>query len=157
MNKVFIIGRLTKDPEIRATQTGKKVASFSLAVNEGKDSNGQEIVQFFNCSGWDRLAEIVELYVKKGTKVAVIGSLKNRTWDKPDGTKGNATDIQVKELEILSSKLDAAGDQQAGFAGNTTPQANTKPAKSNDNDSDAVPNQELPEISVDDINVQMPF
>ena len=99
MNKVILIGNLTKDPEIRNTQTGKKVATFALAVNEGKDK-----VQYFNCSAWERLAEILEQYVKKGVKVAIVGSLQNRTWDKPDGTKAYATDIVIRELDILTSR-----------------------------------------------------
>jgi single-strand DNA-binding protein len=107
MNKIILIGRLTKDPEIRVTQSSKKVASFSIAVNDGKDSNGQDITQFFNCNAWEKLAEIIESYIKKGTKVAVIGRLQNRSWDKPDGTKGYATDINVRELEILTSKAEA--------------------------------------------------
>jgi single-strand DNA-binding protein len=158
MNKVFVIGRLTRDPEIRSTANGKKVAGFSIAVNEGKDAQGQEIVQYFDLSAWDRLAEIVELYIKKGTKIAVIGALKNRTWDKPDGTKGRATEIVVKELEILSSKSeDSAYREQGASTGNNggpsiPPQPN-QPSQ----DQDSVSSEELPEIDVDDLNVQMPF
>jgi len=119
MNKIFLIGRLTKDPEIRLTSTGKKVASFALAVNEGKDSNGQDLVQYFNMSAWEKLADILEQYVKKGSKVAVIGRLQNRSWDKPDGTKGYATDVSVKELELLSSKTET-GDYSAPNSGDSS-------------------------------------
>lgn len=150
MNKVFLIGRLTKDPEIRVTSTGKKVASYSIAVNEGKDSAGQDLVQYFNLSAWDKLAEIVEQYVKKGTKVAIIGRLQNRSWDKPDGTKGYATDVSVREMEILSSKSDAVGEPES--APKSTSQSSS-PDPSDDNNEDG----ELPEIDVDSINVRMPF
>lgn len=151
MNKVFLIGRLVKDPEIRTTTTGKKVASFSLAISDGKDQNGQEITQFFNGSAWERLAEIIEMYVKKGTKVAIFGSLKNRSWDKQDGTKGYATDILAREMEILSSKNESSGD--------------SVPTPPNDDSSSTAPkkpkeekiNDELPEIDINDINIQMPF
>lgn len=157
MNKVFVIGRLTKDPEIRTTSTGKKVANFSIAVNEGKDQSGNDRVQYFNLSAWDRLAEILEKYVKKGTRVACVGSLQNRSWDKPDGTKGYATDISAREVEILSSRAESEAMAQAGggassaapsapSGGNSTPSAPAEP-----------PKQELPEINVDDINIQMPF
>ncbi len=155
MNKIFLIGRLTKDAEIRTTTTGKKIASFSIAVNEGKDQTGQEIVQFFNLSAWERLAEIVEQYVKKGSKVAIVGSLKNRSWDKPDGTKGYATDVLVKELEILSS----AGDRQEG----AVPSDNSSSSTSSNNAGGTAaaekiaPEAELPDINIDDINIQMPF
>jgi single-strand DNA-binding protein len=154
MNKVFLIGNLTKDPEIRVTGTGKKVASFSVAVNEGKDSNGQEIVQYFNLTAWEKLAEIIEQYIKKGTKVAAIGRLQNRSWDKPDGTKGYATDVLVRELEILSSKADSERMAAAQPQADSTPKPATKtPSKSDDSDG----NTEIPEIDVDSINVQMPF
>ncbi len=112
MNKIFLIGRLTKDPEIRVTGNGKKVAGFSIAVNEGKDSSGQDITQFFNCSAWEKLAEIIENYVPKGTKVAIFGRLQNRSWDKPDGSKGYATDVVVREMEILSSKQETMERKQ---------------------------------------------
>jgi single-strand DNA-binding protein len=151
MNKVFLIGRLVKDPEIRTTSTGKKVASFSLAISDGKDQSGQEITQFFNGSAWERLAEIIEMYVKKGTKVAIFGSLKNRSWDAPDGTKRYATDILAREMEILSSKNESNGD--------------SVPTPPNDDSSAPAPkkakeekvNDELPEIDINDINIQMPF
>lgn len=157
MNKVFLIGRLTKDPEIRITGTGKKVASFVIAVNEGKDSSGQELVQFFNCTAWERLAEVVEKYVTKGTKVAVIGNLRNRSWDKPDGSKGYATDILVRELEILSGKTDATAskfeeNQQSGSDDQANSQVGSAPAKETKPEEDV-----LPEIDVDQLNVQMPF
>lgn len=155
MNKVFLIGNLTKDPEIRSTSTGKKVASFSIAVNEGKDTNGQEVVQYFNLSAWEKLAEIIESYVKKGTKVATIGRLQNRSWDKPDGTKGYATDVVVRELEILTSRADAERMAQQtqvdGSESMGSGSMQTKKTKKSDSEG------ELPEIDVDSINVQMPF
>jgi len=150
MNKVFLVGRLTKDPEIRVTPNGKKVASFAIAINEGKDADGQELVQFFNCSAWERLAEIIEAYVPKGTKVAIVGSLRNRSWDKPDGTKGYATEILVREMEILSSKAEI--DKQAETNASQASQSETK--KINQNPS---PEDDLPEIDVEQLNVQMPF
>lgn len=152
MNKVFLIGRLTKDAEVRVTQTGKKVASFSIAVNDGKNSQGQELVQYFNLSAWEKTAEIIELYVKKGTKVAVFGRLQNRSWDKADGTKGYATDILVSELEILSSKAEG----EAYTAQNPTTNETTKPASSKSENKKAK-DDELPEIDVESLNVQMPF
>lgn len=130
MNKTILIGRLTKDPEIRVTQTGKKVASFSIAVSDGKDQNGQQISQYFNCTAWEKLAEIIEMYTPKGTKVCVIGKLQNRSWDKPDGTKAYVTDILISELEILSSKSEK--------------QSKPEP-------------KSIPEIDVNDLDVTMPF
>ncbi len=162
MNKVFLIGRLTKDPEIRVTSTGKKVASFSLAVNEGKDANGQELVQFFNLSAWEKLAELIESYVKKGGRLAVVGRLQNRSWDKPDGSKGYATDVVVREMEILTSKSEAQSMSEADNSNshpddtsNTTSPAKSakKSAKPAEDDGE----DELPEIDIDSMNVTMPF
>ncbi|MEM1311860.1 MAG: single-stranded DNA-binding protein [Patescibacteria group bacterium] len=160
MNKVFLIGNLTKEPEVRVTGTGKKVVNFSIAVNEGKDMNGQEIVQYFNMSAWERLADIIEQYVKKGTKVAVVGRLQNRSWDKPDGTKGYATDVSVRELEILTSKADS--ERLAAAAQATSSNSSNQQATPTSQADDKTANEtkaalEVPEIDVDSINVQMPF
>jgi single-strand DNA-binding protein len=155
MNKIFLIGRLTKDAEIKTTATGKKIASFSIAVNEGKDQTGQEIVQFFNLTAWERLAEIVEQYVKKGSKVAIVGSLKNRSWDKPDGTKGYATDVLVKELEILSS---AGERQESGMSSDSASMSSSNSAGTTSTPTEKIaPEAEIPDINIDDINIQMPF
>ena len=160
MNKVIIIGRLTKDPEIRVTQSGKKVASLSIAVDDGKDTNGQKLTQYFNASAWDVLAERFESFVKKGHRVCVIGKLQNRSWDKPDGTKGYATDVQVRELELLTSKSEAEaldqGSHDSGESEYHQPETKSvsKPASKKKAES---ADEELPEIDVDSINVQMPF
>jgi single-strand DNA-binding protein len=153
MNKVTLIGRLTKDPEIKLTQSGKKIASFSLAVDDGKDQNGQKLSQYFNCSAWDQLAELFEQYLKKGHRVAVIGKLQNRSWDKPDGTKGYATDIQVREMEMLTSRAEA---ESLSVSESTNP--SIPPVKANKRVSEPAKNDsDLPEIDVDSISVQMPF
>lgn len=161
MNKVILIGNLTKDPEIRTTSTGKKVASFSLAVNDGKDSNGQELVQYFNCTAWDKTAEIIESYIKKGYKVGIGGKLKNRSWDKPDGTKGYATDITVNDLEILTSRIEgerlAQNAGESGGASSSSAPARKPASRPAQADEDLDNGGELPEIDVDSINVQMPF
>jgi single-strand DNA-binding protein len=164
MNKVILIGRLTRDPEIRSTSTGKKVASFSIATDEGKDSSGNKITQYFDISAWDRLSDIVESYVKKGTRVAIVGSLRNRSWDGPDGTKRRATDITARELEILTSRAEseamqaAQANQPSAPAQQSTASSAPSPAKKEAAPSSAP--QDLPEIDVnelDDMNVQMPF
>jgi len=159
MNKVILIGNLTRDPEIKVTQTGKKLARFSIAVNEGKNRDGQEMVQYFNLTAWEKLAEIVESYVKKGHKIAIVGNLQNRSWDKPDGTKGYATDITVREMEMLTSKLEA-DKINASQAANPTPTNNstsqtqsTQPNPKNQSE----PAEKLPEIDINDMNVSMPF
>jgi single-strand DNA-binding protein len=156
MNLVIITGRLTADPEIRNTQTGKTVAKFSVAVNEGKSKDGAERVQYFNISAWDQQAEVLQQYAKKGTKIMVQGSLQNRSWDKPDGTKAYATDVLLNRFEFLGSK----GDNEAGSSqGSGQTQTNTAPARqaAKPKSDDIDLNEELPEINIDDMNVQMPF
>lgn len=158
MNKVILIGRLTKDAEIRTTQTGKKVASFSIAVDDGKDSSGQRLTSYFNCTAWDSLADLIEQFVKKGHRLSVVGKLQNRSWDKPDGTKGYATDISVREMEMLTSKAEAdtiaSSSSEGGYSNNTTTTGSSTPKPAATKSADA----ELPEIDVDSINsVQMPF
>jgi single-strand DNA-binding protein len=147
MNKVMLIGNLTKDPETRTTPQGKKVTSFSMAINDGKDANGQDIVQYFNLNAWDKQAEIIEKYVKKGHKLMVVGRLKNRSWDKPDGTKGYATDITVSEIELITSKSDAERISQMS----------PSDSPSGSSSSPKAPDPDLPEIDINSINVQMPF
>jgi len=159
MNKVILIGRLTKDPETRSTTTGKKVSNFSIALSDGKDASGQEITQFFDISCWEKLSEITEKYIKKGMRVAVVGSLKNQSFDGSDGTKRTKTVITARELEILTSKNEMSGmpspDQDS----------NSQLSNQNKSDSNSKPNSNqeaaLPEIDINDINdmnnIQMPF
>lgn len=170
MNKVILIGNLTRDPEIKATSTGKKLARFSIAVNDGKTADGKDLTQYFNLTAWERTAEIIEMYVKKGHKICVVGNLQNRSWDKPDGTKGYATEIVVRELEMLTSKLEAErinsqnlnanNNSYPGDNSNTSANtSNSNPSGNNDdnNNNYSQEKEELPEINVDDINVSMPF
>jgi single-strand DNA-binding protein len=165
MNKVILVGRLTKDPEVRLTQTGKKVASISIAVDDGKDAQGTRISQYFNCSAWDSQAEILESYTKKGHRIAIIGKLQNRSWDRPDGTKGYSTDVQIRELELLTTRSEAeqisttSSDIANGPNQQTNSQstATTQPSKPVGEPKSEAPIEELPDIDVDNINVQMPF
>lgn len=158
-----MIGNLVKDPEIKntansATGTPLKIASFAIAVNERKNKDGTQKVQYFNMTAFDKVAEIMERYVKKGHKVCITGSLNNRSWDKPDGTKGYATDVVITELELLTSKMDA--EKMGGEEESSQPKASyTAPAKSYNKKSSAEPVLEakLPVINIDDLNVQMPF
>jgi single-strand DNA-binding protein len=145
MNKVILIGRLTKDIEMRSTSTGKRVGSFSLAVNDGKDSSGKELTQFFNCVVWEKTAETVEKWTKKGDKISVIGKIQNKSFTKQDGTKGYSTEILVNEVEFLSNVQNNTVKTDVEQTINpSVPQTFAEP--------DAV---SLDEIDLDDI--EMPF
>jgi single-strand DNA-binding protein len=108
MNKLFTTGRLTRDPEIRTTSTGKKVASFSIAVEKfGKDKS----VYFFNITAWEKLADIVDAYAIKGVKVAIIGELVQETFEH-EGNKREKIYILAKEIELLGNKQQPNLDTQ---------------------------------------------
>ena len=103
MNKVYLIGNLTRDPEMRSTSTGIPVCNFSIAVNRRKRADGQQETDFFNIVTWRQLAELCSRYLAKGRKVAVSGSIQTRTYESQDGSKRSAFDIVADEVEFLSS------------------------------------------------------
>jgi single-strand DNA-binding protein len=113
MNKVIISGRLTKDPEVRYTQSGKAVASFTVAVNR-RFSKEQQTTDFINCVAWDKLAEICADHIVKGSQVIVEGRLQVRTYDAQDGTKRYVTEIVASEVKFMGSKPDKSGVDQFG-------------------------------------------
>ena len=105
MNKVIIVGRLTRDPEMRTTQSGLTNTTFTVAVSRNyTNQNGERDADFFNCVTWRKQAEIVAKYCTKGTQVAVEGRLQTRSYDAQDGTKRYVTEIVVENIEFLGSK-----------------------------------------------------
>jgi len=105
MNNVQLIGRLTKDTELTTTQNGISIVKFSLAVDRKyKDANGDKITDFFNCSAFRGLAENINKYCRKGSKVYLSGELQNRLWQKENGEKQYFTEIAVSECEFLDNK-----------------------------------------------------
>lgn len=101
MNQSFLIGNLTRDPEVRTTNAGTKVCNFTIAVNRRMKQNGEQQTDFFNIVAWRSLAELCEKYLSKGKKVAVIGNIQTRTYEK-DGVKHAAWDIVADEIQFLS-------------------------------------------------------
>mgnify|MGYP002521804733 CR=1 FL=1 len=111
MNKVYLIGNLTRDPEVSETGSGLTLCRFSIAVNRNySSSDGERQTDFFNITVWRALAENCGKYLKKGSKVAVVGSLQNRSYEDKDGIKRNVTDIVANEVEFLSSKNSGDSD-----------------------------------------------
>ena len=106
-NRVVLAGNLTRDPELRFTQEGVPVASFSIAVNRVRSKS--EAVDFFNVSAWRELGERVANYKKKGDPIVVEGRLQYRTWHPPDGTKRSTVDVVADNVQFL----DRSGDPQA--------------------------------------------
>ena len=104
MNKVYLIGNLTRDPELSETATGVAFCRFAVAVNRPfTNSDGNREVDFFNVIVWRGLAENCGRFLKKGSKVAVVGSLQNRAYEDKEGVKRTATDIVASEVEFLTT------------------------------------------------------
>lgn len=114
MNKVYLIGNLTRDPELTTTTSGISVCRMSIAVSRRfANAEGSRDVDFFNITAWRGTADNCAKFLKKGNKVAVSGSIQTRSYEKNDGTKGFSIDIVADEVEFLSSKNDANGDNGA--------------------------------------------
>lgn len=105
MNNVSIIGRITKDVELRATTSGLSAVSMFIAINNGKDKDGNERpADFPKVYVYDKQAENVNEYCHKGSLVGITGRIKTRTWDKEDGTKGYETYILASRVQFLDTK-----------------------------------------------------
>lgn len=104
MNKVYLIGNLTRDPELSETPNGIFLCRFAIAVNRNYSSDGERQTDFFNITVWRTQAENCGRYLKKGSKVAIVGSLQNRTYEDKNGNKRSVTDIVASEVEFLSSR-----------------------------------------------------
>ena len=128
MNKVFLIGNLTRDPEMRSTQSGVPVCNFSIAVNRRfrNAQTGQQETDFLNIVAWRQLAELCGRYLTKGRKVAVTGSIQTRTYEAQDGSKRSAFDIVADEVEFLSANQSSgapSGDYHHAPAAPAAPRA----------------------------------
>ncbi len=105
MNKVILIGNLTRDPELSQTNSGISVCRISIAVSRRYASpDGSRETDFFNVTAWRAIAENCAKYLKKGSKIAVVGSIQNRSYEAQDGSKRFTTDIMADEIEFLSTK-----------------------------------------------------
>ena len=114
MNKVQLLGRLTKDPEIRYTQTNNTaVASFSLAVNRRFGKEGEERqADFINIVSWGKTAQFCEKYFKKGMQIALVGRIQTRTYDDTEGKKHYVTEVVAEEVFFADSKKEPQSDMQ---------------------------------------------
>lgn len=145
LNKVMLIGNLTRDPEIKTTPSGQTVATFSLATNliwTDQSGQRQEKVEFHNLVAWRKLADICGHYLHKGSKIYAEGRLQTRDWTGQDGMKRNRTEIILENM-IMLDRQNASG---TGFSP-------ASPAASN-----AMPTIEEPAPSDDEIRVEnIPF
>ena len=121
MNKVQIIGRLTKDPEVKYTQNQLPFCNFIVAVDRRfKDANGQRQADFIACVAWRATADFIGKYFKKGSKIAVVGSIQTRSYEDQEGKKHLVTEVIVDEAEFVESK-----QSNSNGSGNANANANT--------------------------------
>ena len=104
MNKVILMGRLTRDPEVSSSTTGMTFARYSIAVDRRFKRDGEPDADFFNCTSFGKQAEFVERYLKKGTKVVVSGRLQNNNYTNKEGQKVYDVRIMVEDIEFAESK-----------------------------------------------------
>ena len=124
MNKILLIGRLTKDPELRYTQGGAAVASFTLAVNRSfTNQNGEREADFINCVAWQKAAEFVSQYFKKGQQMALEGRLQVRSYDDNNGQRRWVTEVVTEKVEFVGSKN--GGNSGSNSAGSGSGGGNT--------------------------------
>lgn len=113
MNKVILIGNLTKDPELTTTNSGISVCRFTLAVSRRfVGASGERETDFLNIVAWRSQAENCSKYLKKGSKCAVTGSIQTRSYDAQDGSKRYVTEITADEVEFISTKNDGTGAEK---------------------------------------------
>lgn len=128
MNKLFIIGNLTRDPELRTTPNGHSVCSFTVAVNRRRaasaEAGQQQEADFFRVSAWRQLGENCNRYLSKGRKVCVVGSVSVNTYTGNDGTTRASLEVNADDVEFLSPRGEGGGD--AG--GSAAPYQATRPA-----------------------------
>ena len=119
MNKVILIGRLTRDPELRTIASGNATTSFTIAVNRNfTNQNGEREADFINCVAWRKQAENIAKYCTKGSQVAVEGRIQTRSYDAQDGNKRYVTEVIADNVTFLSSR--AGGSQIPESSSNTS-------------------------------------
>ena len=124
-NKVILGGRLTADPELKTTQSGIAVVSFSVAVNRRYTKNAaqQNETDFFNVTAWRQTAEFVSRYFKKGSSICVVGTIQNNKWTDQQGATRYRTDIVADEVMFVDSRSESGssymGDDSDAFGGST--------------------------------------
>ena len=166
LNKVMIIGRLTRDPELRTIPSGASVCQMGLATNYvyNNQTTGQKVeqVEYHNVVLWRKLGEIAAQYLKKGRRVYIEGRLQTRSWDGKDGQKRSRTEIIADNMIMLDSNPSAGGSSAASGgsyqSSSAAPAARPQPSPAEDL-SQPAPAEQLPTIQQgEDINVEdIPF
>ena len=123
MNKVILVGRLTKDPEVKTTQSQVSVCTFTVAVDRRyKDANGERQSDFISCVAWRQQAELLGRYFQKGSRIAVVGNIQTRSYE-TEGNRKYVTEVVVDEIEFVDSKKDSPPSREYGAAAPFSPEA----------------------------------
>ena len=111
MNKVELVGRLTKDPEVKLTSNQTQFCNFTVAVDRRfKDANGQRQADFINCVAWRQTAVFIQKYFHKGNRIGLVGSIQTRSYDDQNGQKKFITEVVIDEAEFVESSGSASGE-----------------------------------------------
>jgi single-strand DNA-binding protein len=141
MNKALLVGRLTKDPELRTTPGGVAVTRFTIAISEPyTNKNGERETNFINCVAWGRQADNVSKYCKKGALVSAEGRIQTRSYDGQDGNKRYVTEVNCDRINFLTPKGDSQSNDYASSMPSNEEMANMAP----DNNMDSVDLSEDP-------------
>lgn len=118
INNVTLTGRLTKDINLKYTQSGKAIGSFTLAVNRNyKDANGNKQVDFIRCLAWGKVGELLDQYCGKGSLIGIVGQIQTRSYENDQNQKVYLTEVNVREITFLETRKES---QETSEQGNTT-------------------------------------
>ena len=143
MNKAILIGRLIRDPELRKTQSGASVVSYTIAVNRRVQTPGQPDADFINCVAWNKTADLMEQYLHKGSLVGVEGRIQTRSYDNQQGQRVYVTEIFTESIQFLEFKNSTSSNDQPNIG-------YQEPQQSNNNTTGYDPNEIL-NIDADDL------
>lgn len=115
LNKVILSGRMTADPELKQTNSGTAVLSFTIAVDRRHQKDGEKQTDFINVVAWKQTAEFIAKYFRKGSAICVVGNLQTRTWTDQNGQKRYATEVMVEEANFVESKTDSQANTGGGY------------------------------------------
>ncbi len=162
LNKVMLIGNLTRDPEMKYTPAGAAVCTFGVATNRNwttESGEKKEDAEFHNIVAWNKLAEICAQLLKKGRKVYVEGRLSTRTWQGQDGVQRNRTEVVISDMVILDKKTDDAGGVEPTDIPEPTIESQEAPVEAEEKKSKgkAKKSEEKEEVKEDATEEDIPF
>ena len=144
INKVILIGRLTRDPELRKTQSDASVVSYTIAVNRRVQTPGQPDADFINCVAWNKIADLMEQYLHKGSLVGVEGRIQTRSYDNQQGQRVYVTEIFTESIQFLESKNSTSSNDQPDIGYQELQQSNNNTTGYDPNETLNIDSDDLP-------------